>query len=68
MGISVQGDQCLPRCPVTTELPHPLGLTFHGSALLHASVISTFQPVDQHLSAASLATVSQLITNCQPLD
>ena len=31
-------------------------------------MISTCQHVDQHLSAASLATVSQLISNCQPLD
>ena len=45
MGISVQGNQCLPRCPVTTELPHPLGLTFHGSALLHVSVLSRFSCV-----------------------
>ena len=46
MGISVQGDQCPPRCPVTTELPHPLGLTFHGSALLHANVLSRFSCSD----------------------
>ena len=31
-------------------------------------LISTCQHVDQHLSAASLATLSQLISHCQPLD
>ena len=31
-------------------------------------LIRTCQHVDQHLSAASLATVSQLISNCQPID
>ena len=33
-----------------------------------AEVISTCQHVDQHLSAASLATVRQLISTCQLLD
>ena len=31
-------------------------------------LISTCQPIDQHLSAASLSPISQLISNWQPLD